>query len=398
MRWIHIGLKDLRITLRDIGAVGVLLGMPMVLIVILGSALGNLNANIGKIPVAIVNQDLGKVGAKVTDGFFTDSALLKLFEARRMSDPEAARAAVSRGDLAGALVVPADFTRHLNTGRPSKLTLYADPGRQISSTVFRSVAEALSTRVSAASIAARTSAFYITSLHVGNPGFYSGVIGKAVQSASATDAFTAVGLTETTAARGVEVPTLSYYAGAMSVMFLLFGAMFGAFSMLRERDTWTLPRILTTPATKADIVGGKTLGVFFVGIAQFTVLLVFTTLIGVKWGDLAAVALVASSTVLAASGLAVLIASLAKTVRAVSGIAQIFIQLMAAIGGSFIPVTQFPAWLQPLHYFSVNGWAIDGILQVMRGGGVGSVAPNAAALLGMAGLFFILGAWRLRWE
>ena len=101
---------------------------------------------------------------------------------------------------------------------------------------------------------------------------------------------------------------------------------------------------------------------------------------------------------LAASGLAVLIASLGRTVRAVSGFAQIFIQFMAAVGGSFIPVSQFPAWLQPLHYFSVNGWAIDGMLVAMRGGGVLSVLPSIGALLAMAVPFFSLGAWRLRWE
>jgi ABC-type multidrug transport system permease subunit len=71
---------------------------------------------------------------------------------------------------------------------------------------------------------------------------------------------------------------------------------------------------------------------------------------------------------------------------------------MAAIGGSFIPVTQFPAWMQPLHYVSVNGWAIDGILAVMRGSGAVAVLPNVAALLGIAAVFFAVGSWRLRWE
>ena len=77
MRWLDIGLKDVRVTLRDRGALGILLGMPMLLIVILGSALGNISSNVSKIPVAIVNEDKGDVGAKVTDGFFTDKSLVK---------------------------------------------------------------------------------------------------------------------------------------------------------------------------------------------------------------------------------------------------------------------------------------------------------------------------------
>jgi ABC-2 type transport system permease protein len=74
------------------------------------------------------------------------------------------------------------------------------------------------------------------------------------------------------------------------------------------------------------------------------------------------------------------------------------IQFMAAIGGSFFPVSQFPAWMQPLHYASVNGWAIDGILAVMRGGNAVAILPNVAALMAMATLFFAIGSWRLRWE
>ncbi len=398
MRWIHIGLKDLRVTLRDRSATGILLAMPMLLIVILGSALGNLAANISKIPVAIVNQDEGEVGARIADAYFTDAALTELFLAKRMRDPNAARAEVERGDLAGVLVVPHDFTRRLNTGKSSALLVYTDPGRQISGTVFRSVAEGVSTQVSAASIAARTAAYYAKDLRVSDPGFISGVIGKAVQSASETGTLEAVKLEEATASRGKEIPMVSYYAGGMSAMFIMFGAMFGAFSLVRERDDWTLPRMMMTPATKMDIVGGKMLGVFMVGITQFAVLYAFTSAIGVQWGDPVALWAIAISLVAAATGMSILIAAVGKTTRSVSGLAQIVIQFMAAVGGSFFPVSQFPAWLQPLHYFSVNGWAIDGILEVMRGGGITSVVPSIVALLAMAVAFFALGAWRLRWE
>jgi len=398
MRWLHIGVKDLRITVRDRAALGVLLAMPMLLIVILGSALGNLAANIEKIPVAIVDHDAGRMGADVTEGFFEDEELKKLFLASRMRSEADARSAVERGDLAGALVVPEDFTRRINTGKPVKLVVFTDPGRQITGGVFRSVAEALSTHVSAASIAARTTAFYATKLPVSDPGFIGSVIGKAVQSATASGALDAVGFEETTAVRGKDVSMLSYYAGAMSVMFLTFGAMFGAFSLIRERDDWTLPRMLMTHATRADIVGGKAFGVLLIGLLQFAVLYGFTSMLGVAWGDPFALALVAVPTVLASTGMAIFIASIAKTVRSVSGIAQVMIQAMAALGGSFFPVAQFPTWLQPLHYLTVNGWAIDGFLATMRGGTAVDILPNAGSLLLIGVVFLVVGAWRLRWE
>jgi ABC-2 type transport system permease protein len=233
---------------------------------------------------------------------------------------------------------------------------------------------------------------------VSDPSFAGRVIGKAVQSATETGALGAIGLADTTATTGKEITNLSYYAVGMSAMFILFGSMFGAFSLIRERDDWTLPRMLMTPATRVDIVGGKMFGVFIVGLAQFAVLYVFTTAIGVTWGDPMGVAVVAVPTVAAATGLSVLIAAVGKTVRAVSGIAQMIIQLMAALGGSFLPVAAFPAWLQPLHYGSVNGWAIDGWMAVMRGGSALTVLPHAGVLLLMGLVFGAIGAWRLGWE
>ena len=65
--------------------------------------------------------------------------------------------------------------------------------------------------------------------------------------------------------------------------------MFGAFSLVRERDHWTLPRMLMTPGTKWEILGGKMFGVFVIGALQFAVLFGFTSALGVKWGDLMAV-------------------------------------------------------------------------------------------------------------
>jgi ABC-2 type transport system permease protein len=398
VRWIHIGIKDLTVTLRDRTATGILLAMPMLLIVILGSALGNMAANISKIPVAIVNLDEGDVGRRISDSFFTDSALKDLFASTSVRDPAAARARVESGDLAGALVFPHDLTRRINTGKPSELIVYIDPGRQISGTVFRSVAEGVSTQVSAASIAARTAAFYAQGVRTSDPSFVGSVIAKAVRSASDTAALDSVTMEETSATRGKEISMVSYYAGGMSAMFIMFGAMFGAFSLVGEREDWTLPRLMMTPARRMDIVGGKMLGVFLVGVAQFAVLFTFTSAIGVQWGDPVATWAVALAMVAAATGMSILIAAIGKTTRSVSGIAQIVIQFMAAVGGSFFPVAQFPAWLQPLHYFSVNGWAIDGILETMRGGTIVNVLPSVAALLGMALLFFAVGTWRLRWE
>ena len=59
-KFLTVTLKDLRVLTRDVAALGVLLGMPMILILILGSAFGGLAGEAGfDARVAIVNLDSG---------------------------------------------------------------------------------------------------------------------------------------------------------------------------------------------------------------------------------------------------------------------------------------------------------------------------------------------------
>jgi ABC-2 type transport system permease protein len=394
----HIGIKDLKVTLRDRAAVAVLLAMPMVLILILGSALGGDRPGLSGVKVAIVNLDTGTTGARVTDSFFKDAKLRELFDAQSLRDPAEARDLVARGDLAGALIVGPDFTKKLNSGKPVQLTVLTDPGRQVSSGVFKSVAESLCMQVSAASVAVRTTIHYITPQAMMSGGV-GGAVQKAISSATETEALSSVAVVERNGPKSRDISTMSYFSAGMSVMFLLFGSMFGAFSLMRERMNWTLPRMLTSHARKLDIIAGKMIGVFAVGLAQWTALFAFTMLLGGKWGpDLGAIWVLAMCTIAAAAGLSMLFASLAKSIRGVSGVAPLVIQFMAVMGGSMFPVTSFPAWLRPVHYATLNGLAMDGILGVMRGAGLAQVWPNALALLGMGAAFFTFGVWRLRWE
>jgi ABC-2 type transport system permease protein len=96
---------------------------------------------------------------------------------------------------------------------------------------------------------------------------------------------------------------------------------------------------------------------------------------------------------LAVTGLAVLIASLARTERGAGGLGPLVIQVQALLGGAFFAITILPQWLQPVRYASVVGWALDGWQTVqIRGGGLGDVMGPVAALLGFAAVFFAAGA------
>ena len=51
-------------------------------------------------------------------------------------------------------------------------------------------------------------------------------------------------------------------APGMALMFLMFTASNGGRSLLTERNQGTLPRLLVSPTTSAQVLGGKMFGIF----------------------------------------------------------------------------------------------------------------------------------------
>ncbi len=396
----NIALKDIKITVRDRPALGILLFMPMVLILILGTALGGGSPDIERIDIVIVNQDQGKIGEQITDGFVESKELKKLFKTHLWDDSSKARQEVEKGELAGLLIIPKNFSEKIEAAKSTKLEIFTDPGQDIPAAIFRSVVNSIATSISAASITAQTSIDVLSdSKMVTDDKVFSKYINEAINEASKEDALSTIGIKEAESETKRTITSTDYYSAGMIVMFLLFGAMFGAFSFIGERTDWTLPRLLTTPANKSSIVGGKMLGIFFIGLVQFIILFIFTQLLGAHWGNsILGVILLALGTILSTTGLSILFSAIAKNRRAIGAIAPLVINIMAIAGGSMLPVEIFPSWLKPVHYFTVNGWAIDGFLELMEGANITKILPNTAALLGMGILFFLIGVWRLRYE
>lgn len=378
-----IAMKDARIMARDRAALLVMLAMPLGLIFILGSALGGLGEG-GSFDaeVAIVDLDEGDLGARFVEGLTSSEEIDEIFNVSVRDDAGEVRDEVERGDLTAALIVPADLSEKVLAGEPVALEVLQDPGSPVSAGVWAGVVRAGVAEASAQIIAAH-----------------------AVQDALAGQpmpqlAFDAVTVHEAEVRIEKQVSMVSYYAAAMAGMFLLFGGMFGAFSFVRERREQTLARMMSTPASKVAIVGGKALGVFLIGTLQFVVLYLGTRLLfQVDWGTaVAGTMFVGLAEAAAAAGLAMTFAALGRSERAIGGIAPAFIILFAALGGTMIPLEQLPGWLLPVQVLSPVYWTVDAFLQLMRGASLGAVLPNIGAVLAIGLVLFWVGVWRLRYE
>lgn len=405
---LDIALKDLRVWARDPSALGILLAMPALLIVILGAALGGVMSGSGsRITVAIVNLDSRILPAGQADdqaakleGALVDSKRLRdLFVIERSRDLADVESRIANGEISAALVIPKGFGSDL-VGSGATLLVLKDPGAPTAAGIWESVVRAVATRYSAVVVTVRTTSQVAAENRTSvlrSSGGLGALMALVVARAAKDDALDSVKVVDTVISGTTKVTSLDYYSLSMTAMFLMFGAMFGSLSTIRERREQTMARLLSSPARRSSIVGGKMLGVFLLGMAQFLALYVFTRyVLHVAWGDDAlAILLVACGEMAAVTGLATFIASIAPTERAAGGIGPLIVQIQALVGGAFFPVTILPAWLQPIKYLSIVGWTMEGWRRVqVLGLGVSAVIGPTLALCAFAVAFYAFGVWR----
>jgi ABC-2 type transport system permease protein len=163
-----------------------------------------------------------------------------------------------------------------------------------------------------------------------------------------------------------------------------------------ERQQGTLRRLLTTPTSKATFLLGAISGQVLAAIAQMTLLVTFGSFVlNLNWGrEPLALAVLMVSFALAASALGTTLGTFVKTEGQASGLS-----VMALMGGCWYPLELFPETVQNIVKVLPTTWAMQGMLDlVLRGGGLINILPEAGVLLGFAGVFFVVGVMRFRFE
>jgi ABC-2 type transport system permease protein len=172
-------------------------------------------------------------------------------------------------------------------------------------------------------------------------------------------------------------------------MFLMYTASNGGRSILAERSQGTLPRLLVSPTTAVEVLGGKMLGIFLTGFAQMYILVEGTSLLfRLEWGDPLAVQALLLAAVFAAVGWGMFIASVARTPGQVSMAGTAVMLTFGILGGTFINMDSMPAWFRLVTKITPNAWGIDGFTTLALGGGLHDILTPILALLAMGLILF----------
>ncbi len=185
--------------------------------------------------------------------------------------------------------------------------------------------------------------------------------------------------------------SISYYAGAVAIMFLLYSALTGGLTLLQERESGLLERISTGPAGARPVVDGKFLylvlqGTTQVGIIFLVAWLGFGLNLPAHLSPWFAVTLAAA---VSASGLMLGFVALCRTMQQANTLGTILVLVVSAIGGSMLPRFLMPSYIQALGWATPNTWALEAYAAIFwRNESWSAIGLPIAVLIasGLAGL------------
>lgn len=399
-----IGLLDVRQTFRDKSVLGAFVLLPLLLTWIFGAAFGSVST--GPTTLRVVDLDGTAMSQQVADLLDAEQSI----EVVTVTEKQA-RADIRDGKTEIAVIVPKGFGETLTAGeRAATIELVRVPASQAGQAIAQ-VLDGIAARLSADVLAAETAEQALappSRLPSSSPHFSvpaprpDGALIEAADALWDPPPIAVVSKDVTVdTARENQIANGTYIQFSMGfvVMFVLFITLGVAGTILEERDQGTMARLLSAPTYRAQIVGGKTIGIAASGLLEALILVGMGAFVfGVPWGsDPLGVAVVLLSYIAAASGLSVFVAAVVKSRDQLSGLTPLIAVSLAMVGGSYFDIAFAPPAFQAVSRFTPTGWAMIGLRDVVaRGMGLHAALLPAAVLWGIGAVFFALGVWRLR--
>jgi ABC-2 type transport system permease protein len=414
MNVLSITWKDLQIFLKDLGRVFMAFLLPLVFIFAYGLAYSEVTAGgVNLVALPTVNLDAG--------GEMSEALIESLNRGRghevKLYEEAEAMDLVEKGDIARALIIPAGFTTAVEAGQQTSLRLVngpeaSDTDTEATYTVIDGAAKDLSLQTQLVAAFRQMEQMMLASTQGMEIVFTSdAAVAQAQSQFERSKTAPLVGveqvvpetiLREREAAPG----PLEIAVPGFTVLFCFLTAQVTALSIYGEKKIGTFRRLLASPLSRAELLGGKMVPNLIIVLLQIIVIFAVGVwvmpLLGldkISPGNLPALAVVSIFVALASTTLGVLIAALARTEGQIGGIAAIVLWVAGALGGAFIPQFAMGDFLNTVGQVTPHYWAINGFTDIIvRGQGLAGVTTQIGVLALFAILFFGLGAWRFRFD
>jgi len=410
--------KEIQLLVRDRGLLAVLFLLPLLFTSLYGGmnmqAAGGGDAIIS-LDVCLVNQDEGIFGEEIAKALNSIAELnVETFDG--VADAEQR---VAEGEATAAIVIPAGFTANMDAYTPTTIEVMVDPAQPESVSI---VTEIMNQVIGEVTIWGEVQYGIRTVLDE------SGLLaGASIEEQRAVGAQT-LGVIMTQLSEMRRTPAIvvasedlegatvtiagalqaffAFLFPAITVMFIFFIVGAAADSLLTERETGTLRRLLAGPIPRGAIIAGKMLAYVLLVCLQVVVLfgvgnIVFDLPLGESPVGLVLLTLTVA---LVANAMGMLVATLAKTPNQAANIGLVLGFVLAGIGGCMnpglsAPITRSEGFMATLSKLTPHAHAVEGYYRLMaENGTLINVLPQMGILLAFGVVFFLIAVWRFKFE
>ncbi len=381
MKAIVIAGTDLRRLFRFRLNVFFLFVLPMLIILLLGSAFGGSD----RARIGVVGGSGGPLARSLSDALDAQPSV----RLERYGSEGSLRNGVAHGTVEAGLVIPAGYDAAARSGRPVQLRYFARPD-----SIAQQLRAAIESAVSGQS--GLLGAAALVHRERGTP--FAAALTRATAAAAIVPP---VGVRLTAPDGTVYVTTLGRYSNGASTQLLLFiflTSLTGSARLIETRRLGVARRMLSTPTSVGTILAGQTLGRLAVALLQALIIVVGSALFfGVRWGDPTATAAVVLAFCLVGAGAGMLIGSVFSNEEQAGPVAILLGLGLAALGGSMVPLEVFPPTVRSVAHLTPHAWGNDAFSTLLKhGGGLDAVLGDVGVLLAFAAVLIALGMWRLR--
>lgn len=386
-----IAYTDLRIFLSDRANLVGLLLIPTILTVVLGFVGGGGGSR--PVRIAIIDED----SSEQSEGFIDEVAdFNENFDVLLLdSDEEAGRQRVVNGEFDALIIIPTDFGNAVDNFEPIDIGFYSNEALTSPSVIQPSI-QAIIGRWNGSIVAAQVGARVAENIgaSVDPQAIYERANAILNQEPVQFDyQLTTVDENNTSSGFNQSVPGM----GTMFVMFTILGGMT---VLIREREQWTLQRLVVMPVSRAQIIGGKILAYFTLGLIQYAVVFGIGLIFGMSFGNnWLGIILIAMAFSLAATALTFAVATRLRSQGQASQLTTLLALALAALGGAWWPLEIVPDFMKIVGHFSPVAWAMDGFQDILfYDRGLMAVLPEVGVLLLIALVLFGIGIVGFKYE
>lgn len=403
MRYIfHLVRKDFKRKWKNPAVILGFLFIPFVFTLIFGMVFGSGGEEtLPQVKIFVVDNDQSLISGFML-GALTQGELSELIDLEELEEEEG-RKLLDRGKASALLIIPENFGDNIWEGKPTEILLLKNPAEQFLPQIAEEILDTMTLGLSSLRQVfadelttirdlAELEALPDESISAISLQFKDRIEGLSKYLIPPVISIKQITLSEEKEEVS-DMTVQAYILPAIAVMFLLFicNAVFE--DVLTEKESGTLMRLRVSPVNLREYIWSKIVTSTLIGILCTSLLIILGRVIfSINWGDPVSVALLVLCLNILIAGFISFLFSFVRTERQAGALLTTVILLMSMLGGSMVPVENYPPVILKFSKLTLNYWGITAFKNIMRGEPLATLAPMLLFMV-VAGVFLsILGS------